>query len=324
MSLFAVEDLRVGFRLEDGATVTVVDGVSFAVGEAEGFGLVGESGCGKSVTVYASLGLLPSPPGEVLSGRAFFRGRDVLAMSAAERRGILGRDIGMVFQEPSSFLNPVLTVGAQIMEVMTAHGVVSGRREARERAVELLRRVGVPLPDRRLDSYPHELSGGMKQRAMIAMALACGPALLVADEPTTALDVTVQAQIMDLLEELRGERRMSLLLITHNLGLVAESTERLAVMYAGRVVETGPTAGLLRRPLHPYTQGLLRAVPDLERREERLYAIPGTVPPPGRMPPGCRFAPRCPHAMPRCSEAEPATVEPEPGRRVACVLYGGR
>lgn len=323
MSLLTVERLRVGFAAEDGKDVTVVDGVSFTVGEAEGFGLVGESGCGKSVTVYAVLGLLPSPPGRVLGGRGVFRGRDLLAMDRRELRKVLGKEIGMVFQEPSTFLNPVLTVGEQIVEPMFAHGVVGSAKEARERAVELVRRVGIPFPERRFRAYPHELSGGMRQRAMIAMALACGPALLVADEPTTALDVTVQAQIMDLLEELRAERRMSLLLITHNLGLVAESTERLVVMYAGKVVESGPTREVLRSPLHPYTQGLLKAVPGLDGLGRRLYAIPGVVPSPSAMPPGCRFAPRCPYAMPRCREGDPAWVEAEPGRGVACVLYGG-
>jgi oligopeptide/dipeptide ABC transporter ATP-binding protein len=322
MNLLSVEHLRTGF--DNGTeSVVVVDDVSFFVAEGETFGLVGESGCGKSVSVYSILGLLPTPPGKVLGGRADFRGQDLLSLSQDGLRSIRGADIGMIFQEPSSYFNPVFTVGEQIIEPMLVHKRVRDRTEAVEKAVGLLGRVGIPLPEKRFHCYPHELSGGMKQRAMIAMALACDPVLLVADEPTTALDVTIQAQIMDLMADLQAERKMSVLLITHNLGIVAQNADRVAVMYAGRIVEEGPTDQIIADPLHPYTRGLLRAVPDPSREEDRLYAIPGTVPSPSAMPQGCRFAPRCPFAKEICRAVQPAMVRPSADRRVACVLVEG-
>ena len=320
MTLLKVEGLKAGFETTDGS-VTVVDDVSFDIKESEIFALVGESGCGKSVTAYSILNLL-LPPGKIFAGHIFFQNEDLLSIDLKRLNDIRGRKIGMVFQEPSSFLNPVFTIGEQIVETMIFHKVVQNISQAKKKAISFLERVGIPFAEKRFYSYPHELSGGMKQRSMIAMALSCNPELLIADEPTTALDVTVQDQIMNLLEELQKEFKMSVLLITHNLSLVAERAERVAVMYAGKIVEETKTELLLEKPLHPYTQGLIKSVPDITLKEKKLYSIPGVVPVPGKMPQGCRFSNRCPIASDICKKKEPVLENIESDRRVACFFAG--
>ena len=286
--------------------VRSVDDVSFTIEQGETLSLVGESGCGKSVTALSMMRLV-SAPGRVVGGEVLFEGRDLLKLSPAEMRAIRGDDIAMIFQDPMTSLNPVYTVGEQIAEAIRLHRKVS-KREAWNQAIEAMRDVTIPAPEIRAKTYPHEMSGGMRQRVMIAMALACDPKLLIADEPTTALDVTIQAQILELLTELREKRHLALLLITHDLGVVAETSDRVAVMYAGKIVEEASAKELFKRPRHPYTEGLLRAVPRLdeerEGRRKRLQTIEGVVPNPLELPPGCRFAPRCPHAQGTCSEGE--------------------
>jgi oligopeptide/dipeptide ABC transporter ATP-binding protein len=265
---------------------------------------VGESGCGKSVTALALMGLLPTPPARVVGGSASFEGRDLLGLTEHERADLRGNRMAMIFQEPMTSLNPAFTVGSQITEGILRHRKVS-RAEAEERALEMLRRVRIPAPEKRMRAYPHEMSGGMRQRVMIAMALANEPQLLIADEPTTALDVTIQAQILNLVRRLQEETGTAMILITHDLGVVAEVADEVAVMYAGRVVETGPVEAIFDDPQHPYTIGLMGSVPSLGRRQGRLATIRGTVPPPDRMPKGCRFTPRCPFADGRCAEDPP-------------------
>jgi oligopeptide/dipeptide ABC transporter ATP-binding protein len=314
--LLEVRDLKTHFRTEDGL-VRAVDGVSFEIAAGETLAVVGESGSGKSVTSLSILRLVASPPGFHAGGEIRFRGRDLLGLREPEMRAVRGREISMIFQEPQSSLNPVHTCGDQIAEVVETHEK-TGRRAARERAVEMLRLVGIPAPEQRADEYPHQLSGGMRQRVMIAMALACRPALLIADEPTTALDVTIQAQILELLERLRRELGMAVLLITHDLGVVAETADRVAVMYAGQVVEYCTVAETFARTLHPYTAGLLASLPRLGRRSERLPVIAGNVPNPARFPSGCRFHPRCPVAQARCREAEPPLAPFEGAHAVRC------
>jgi len=313
--ILVVEDLRTHF-VGEGGLVRAVDGVSFDVRAGETVALVGESGCGKSVTALSILRLVPEPAGRIVGGHVRFQGRDLLALSAAEMRQVRGREISMVFQEPMTSLNPVFTCGEQIAEVLVLHERL-GRRDARDRTVELLRLVGIPAPEQRAREFPHQLSGGMRQRVMIAMALACRPALLIADEPTTALDVTVQAQILDLLRRLQERLGMAVLLITHDLGVVAESADRVAVLYAGQVVETCDAVAAFRRPRHPYTAGLLASRPRLATRGEPLRAIPGQVPDAAAPPPACRFHPRCPVVLGRCRREEPTlrTVEPEHAAR---------
>ena len=313
--LLEVEDLRTHFFTEEGV-VRAVDGISFDVRERETLAVVGESGSGKSVTSLSILRLIPSPPGRIVSGAIRLRGRDLLRLSGEEMRRIRGKEISMIFQEPMTSLNPVYTCGEQIMEALVLHEKL-GRAAARLRAIELLRMVGIPSPEQRVDEYPHQMSGGMRQRVMIAMALACKPAILIADEPTTALDVTIQAQILELLKRLQGELGMAVLLITHDLGVVAETADRVVVMYAGQVVESCDARSLFRRTLHPYTAALLRSLPRLGSRDP-LRVIPGSVPNPAAFPPGCRFAPRCPVAEARCGEPVPL-VELEPGHRVRCL-----
>ncbi len=312
--LLELVDLRTQFVTDEGL-VRAVDGVSLALEEGETLALVGESGSGKSVTSLSILRLVAGPQGRIAGGEVRFRGRDLLKLSDREMRAIRGREISMVFQEPMTSLNPVFTCGFQIAEVLELHRGLA-RTEARRQAVELLRRVGIPAPERRADEYPHQLSGGMRQRVMIAMALACRPAVLVADEPTTALDVTVQAQILELLAGLRRELGMAVLLITHDLGVVAESADRVAVMYAGQVVETADVRALFARPLHPYTSGLLASLPRLGRGRAPLRAIPGQVPDPVAFPAACRFHPRCPLAVDVCRREMPA-LEPYAGGRAA-------
>jgi oligopeptide/dipeptide ABC transporter ATP-binding protein len=316
-SLLQVENLTTVFGTPSGRVVAV-DDVSFAIGKRETLGLVGESGSGKSVTAFSIIRLVPQP-GRIVSGRVWFQGRDLLSLPEEDVRNVRGAGIGMVFQEPMAALNPVMRVGAQIAEALIVHKLAT-RRAARSRAIELLRAVRIADPDKRVDDYPHQLSGGMQQRVMLAIALACRPPLVIADEPTTALDVTVQAQILDLLRGLKQEFDVSLLLITHDLGVIAETADRVAVMYAGRIVEEGPVRGIFRRPLHPYTQGLLASIPGLGGGA-RLRAIEGTVPSLSHLPPGCTFAPRCPYRMDVCTTAVPALTAIEPGHLARCYLH---
>ena len=298
--------------------VRAVDGVSFDVEAGASLGIVGESGSGKSVTALSILRLV-EPPGFVAGGQVRFAGRDIAALPEREFRAIRGRDIGVVFQDPMSALNPVYTVGAQVVEAIRAHQGMS-RAAAMDRAVELFRLVGIPAPERRVDDYPHKLSGGMRQRVTIAMALANEPRLLILDEPTTALDATIQAQILDLVRSLRQRVNTAVLLITHDIGVVRDMCEQVVVMYGGRVMERGAAAQVTGDPKHPYTRGLLASIPGPEKRGRRLDAIGGTVPSPLRMPPGCPFQPRCPRAMDACS-AMPTPRDPGDGRAVACWLY---
>ena len=321
--LLEVKNLQTQFRTRAGV-VRAVDGVSFRLGRGELLGLVGESGCGKSVTALSVMRLV-APPGKIVGGEILFDGEDLLTAPESRLREIRGDDIAMIFQDPLTSLNPVYTVGEQIAEALRLHRKLN-RQQAREAAVEAMREVSIPDPARRADDYPHQLSGGMRQRVMIAMALACGPKLLIADEPTTALDVTIQAQILELLDGLRRTRELAVLLITHDLGVVAEVADRVAVMYTGRIVEESPVGELFARPKHPYTEGLLRSVPKLSAKgvgkAERLQSIEGTVPKLTDLPPGCHFAPRCPHRMPRCTEGERIPLYPlEGGAEVRCVLY---
>jgi peptide/nickel transport system ATP-binding protein len=304
--LLRVENLRTHFFTDDGV-VRAVDGVSYEIGEGETLAVVGESGSGKSVTALSILKLIPSPPGRIVGGRILFRGRDLVTAPAEEMRRIRGKEISMIFQEPMTSLNPVYTCGEQIIEAIVLHEDVD-RKEARARAIAMLKLVGIPLPEQRVDEYPHQMSGGMRQRVMIAMALSCRPSILIADEPTTALDVTIQAQILELLKRLQGELGMAVLLITHDLGVVAETADRVAVMYAGQVVEYCDARAAFRRTLHPYTGGLLASLPRLGAERESLRVIPGTVPNPAHFPPACRFHPRCPVAQERCRQHDPPVL----------------
>ena len=316
--LLDVRGLTTELVPERGERVRLVDGVSLSIPRGGTLGLVGESGCGKSVTALSLLGLLRAPA-RVVAGEARFEGQDLLALPEDALRRVRGDRVAMVFQEPMTALNPVFAVGAQIAEAVRLHRGAS-RAEARARAVEVLRQVGIPAPEERVDAYPHQLSGGMRQRAVIAMALACDPALLVADEPTTALDVTLQAQVLELLARLRAERGLAVLLITHDLGVVAEACDAVAVMYAGRVVERADTATLFACPAHPYTAGLLRSIPSFEdaRARRRLQAIPGMVPSPRERPTGCAYRPRCERATELCARVDPPLEEKRPGQWAAC------
>ena len=322
-AILEVRDLHTRFNTLDGV-VRAVDGVSFDVARGETLGIVGESGCGKSMTALAILRLVPSPPGRIAAGRIVFEGEDLLQASDARLREVRGNRIGMIFQEPMTSLNPVLTIGDQLSETLIKHLKLDARA-ARGRAIELLKAVGIPAPERRVDEYPHQLSGGMRQRVMIAMAIGCEPRLLIADEPTTALDVTVQAQIFDLLRELRSRSGMGLILITHDMGVISEMTDRVAVMYGGRVVEEAATGDILSAPAHPYTQGLIACVPDLDAADDadaELPEIAGLVPSVWDLPVGCPFADRCPEVTPRCRTEMPPTIDLTVGHRVACWLYG--
>jgi len=310
--LLSVQNLRTSF-----GPVMAVNDVSFEVRKGETLGLVGESGSGKSVTAFSIIRLVQDP-GRVVGGRVLFQGRDLLGLPDAEMRHVRGAGIGFVFQEPMAALNPVMRVGAHIAEALTVHGLAS-RGEARARAIELLRAVKITDPDKRVDDYPHQLSGGMRQRVMMAIALACKPPLVIADEPTTALDVTVQAQILELLRDMKREFDLSLLLITHDLGVIAETADRVAVMYAGRIVEQGPVREIFRNPKHPYTRGLLASIPG-GAAGSRLKAIDGTVPNLADLPPGCAFAPRCGERIPVCSDAQPAEFMIDAGHSARCHL----
>jgi peptide/nickel transport system ATP-binding protein len=314
-NLLEVRDLRVYFHTEDGI-LKAVDGVNFQVKAGEMLGLVGESGCGKSVTAFSILQLLPAPPAKYEGGEIIFEGENLLSKNEKALRRIRGNSISMIFQEPMSSLNPVMSIGKQITETVIEHQKKS-KREAREIAIDMLRRVGIPAPETRFDEYPHQLSGGMKQRVMIAIALVCNPKLLIADEPTTALDVTIQAQILDLLKALQIEFNMSVLLITHDLGVVAETCHNVAVMYAGKIVEYASVNDLFEYPKHPYTHGLFRSLPSITDKKATLDVIPGVVPNPLDFPSGCRFRNRCPLAQDEC-KIEPALRELTPGHFVAC------
>jgi peptide/nickel transport system ATP-binding protein/oligopeptide transport system ATP-binding protein len=298
--------------------IAAVDGVDLEVPRGRTLGIVGESGCGKSMLSLSVMRLVP-PPGRIAAGRVELDGRNLLDLSNAEMRQVRGAQVAMIFQEPMTSLNPVHPIGFQITEAMRAHDRRASARELRDRAIEALKRVRIPAPERRFDDYPHQLSGGMRQRVMIAMALACEPRLLIADEPTTALDVTVQAQILDLLRELQAETGMSIILITHDLGVVAEMADEVAVMYAGRVAERAPAAEIFASPQHPYTLGLLGSIPRLDEDRDRLLAIEGAVPPPFALPKGCRFHPRCPFVIEACTHAPPALEEVAPGHLAACL-----
>jgi len=301
--LLEIRSLSTHFFTEDGV-IRAVENVSFELFPGEILSLVGESGCGKSVTALSILKLIPSPPGRVVSGEVLFDGKDLLKLKEKEMEKVRGNDIAMIFQEPMTSLNPVFTVGDQIMEAILFHQKVD-REEAKKKAIDLLDRVRIPSPEATIDAYPHQLSGGMRQRAMIAMALSCQPKLLIADEPTTALDVTVQAQVLRLLREIQREMGMAVLLITHDLGVVSEIADRVAVMYAGRMMEYGPIETIFQQVRHPYTRGLLDSIPPLEEKRNRLNAIPGQVPDPMDLPLGCTFHPRCTLAMDNCKKAEP-------------------
>jgi len=314
--LLELKDLKTWYRTDNGIA-KAVDGVSFSLAKNRILGIIGESGSGKSVTALSIMRLVPMPPGYFAGGDILWKNRSLVKASEEEMRKIRGNEIAMIFQEPMSSLNPVYNCGDQIMEQILNHRDVS-KSEARRQAVELLNLVGIPNPSERIDSYPHEMSGGMRQRVMIAMALSCGPELLIADEPTTALDVTVQAQILELIGKLREERGMSVMLITHDFGVVAELCEEVVVMYASRIVETGTVRHIFENPLHPYTKGLLKSIPRLGAKKERLNVIDGNVPSATRLPEGCRFAGRCPLADAHCRQAQPPLVEYEQGHQAAC------
>jgi peptide/nickel transport system ATP-binding protein/oligopeptide transport system ATP-binding protein len=318
--LLKIEELKTVFRTEAGVA-RAVDGVSFSVGRGETVGLVGESGCGKSVTALSIMRLVTDPPGRIEEGRILFEGRDLLGLSEKEMRNVRGNEISIVFQEPLSSLNPVFTCGEQIREAIAFHQGF-GRRRSKEKAIEMLRIVRIPDAEKRYRSYPHQMSGGMRQRVMIAMALSCQPKLLIADEPSTALDVSVQAQIIELLSELQREMDMAVLLITHDLSVVAQMAGRVVVMYAGIVVEESPAGELFRSPAHPYTGGLIESLPRLGQRVERLPMIPGTVPDPLHLPEGCRFSDRCRSRFEKCS-SEPPLFDLPGGRRARCWLCEG-
>jgi oligopeptide/dipeptide ABC transporter ATP-binding protein len=320
--LLEVKNLKTYFFTEDGI-VKAVDGVDFVVYPGEVLGLVGESGCGKSVTSFSIMRLI-GQPGKIVDGEIYFDGKNLVTIPENEMIQVRGNRISMIFQQPQSALNPVFKVGDQIAEVLDIHQSL-GKEMGRQRAVELLRMVGIPEAERRAEAYPHELSGGMAQRVMIAMALACAPELLIADEPTTALDVTIQAQILDLMRGLREKTGTSIILITHDLGVIAEMAERVAIMYAGRIVEQSSVGVLFEKPLHPYTQGLIGSIPVLGKIKDRLAVIPGSVPNLVNLPPGCRFAPRClariENQLSICTEQEPDLIEANPGHIVRCWLY---
>jgi peptide/nickel transport system ATP-binding protein len=315
-ALLEVKDLRTYFAADEGE-FKAVDGISFSLDRGRTLGIVGESGCGKSVTSLTIMGLVPQPPGRIAGGKVLFDGADLLQLDRTEMSELRGNRLSMIFQEPMTSLNPVFTIGDQIIEGIRRHRKV-GQTEARDRAIEMLRRVRIPSPERRIDEYPHKLSGGMRQRVMIAMALACDPQLLIADEPTTALDVTIQAQILELMRALRDELGTAIILITHDLGVIAELAQDVVVMYAGRIVEQVAVAGLFDDPQHPYTVGLLGSIPKLHETQERLAAIEGMVPNPTAMPQGCKFNPRCPFAIDKCRAEEPPLMEVKPGHRAAC------
>jgi peptide/nickel transport system ATP-binding protein len=317
--LLEIENLQTHFFTDRGQ-IPAVDGVSIRVNKGEVVGIVGESGCGKSVTSLSVMRLVPNPPGKIVGGSIRFKGEELVAASEKRMRELRGNEIAMIFQEPMTSLNPVYTIGDQIGEVIRLHTGAT-KKEARQRSIDMLKKVGIPRAEAIVDEYPHQLSGGMRQRVMIAMAMACNPELLIADEPTTALDVTIQAQILDLMRQLNRESETAIMMITHDLGVVAEMCHRVVVMYAGNVVEEGDVRSILKEPKHPYTIGLLHSLPKLEGARKRLYSIPGNVPIPGSLTVGCRFAPRCEHATDRCRTEMPELRPAGPNRRTRCWLY---
>lgn len=317
--LIEVNNLKTYFYTEEGI-VKAVDGVDFEIYPGETLGIVGESGCGKSVTSLSIMRLIESPPGKIVDGEIMYQGRDLTTLTQKQMRQIRGNEISMIFQEPMTSLNPVYTVGDQISEAILIHKDVN-RKQAMEESVEMLRKVGIPLPEQRVNEYPHQLSGGMRQRVMIAMALSCNPQLLIADEPTTALDVTIQAQILELMNDLKDRFDMSIMMITHDLGVIAEVADRVAVMYAGKIVEYTDVVTLFKDPKHPYTWGLMNSIPRLTKEVERLEAIPGVVPSPLNFPEGCKYHTRCSLADDECKEKEPEIEEVEPGHQVRCWHY---
>jgi peptide/nickel transport system ATP-binding protein len=321
--LLDVKNLKTYFFTDEGV-VRAVDGVDLYIDQGETLGVVGESGCGKSVTALSIMRLIPQPPGKIVEGEILYNGLNLVTLPANKLRKIRGKEISMVFQEPMTSLNPVFTCGEQIAEALRLHEGL-GRRDAMDKTVEMLKLVHIPNAERRIKEYPHQLSGGMRQRVMIAMALSCSPNLLIADEPTTALDVTIQAQILELLNELKTKLRMAVMLITHDMGVIAETAQRVVVMYAAKVAEEAPVGELFKEPLHPYTQGLLRSIPRIDlaaTEKQRLETIPGTVPTlRGDIAPGCRFAPRCPFVKSVCTEKDPVLKEVKPGHKVSCWLY---
>jgi peptide/nickel transport system ATP-binding protein len=318
--ILQINDLKVSFQ-SGKKYIPAVDGISFELNEGEILGIVGESGSGKSVTSLTAMGLIPTPPGKIEHGEILFEGKDLTDLSEKEWRKIRGNQISMIFQEPMTSLNPLFTIGNQIVEAIRLHTDLS-KAQSRVRSVELLKLVGIPRAEGILNEYPHQLSGGMRQRVMIAMAMACNPKVLIADEPTTALDVTIQAQILALMKNLNKKTNTSIVLITHDLGVVAEICERVIVMYAGKIVEQGDVRTILKDPKHPYTKGLLKSVPDLRGKKDRLYSIPGTVPVPGTIQNGCRFAPRCAEVFGQCLEQSPDLYKTEKnGHEVRCFLH---
>lgn len=323
--LLQVRDLQVEFHTDKGVA-RALDGISFDVMPGETLGIVGESGCGKSVTSLAILGLIPSPPGRIVGGQILFQGQDLLKLSEREMRKVRGKDIAMIFQEPMTALDPVFTIATQMGEVLRRHQGLT-RKQARVCAIDWLARVGIPSPDKRIDDYPHQLSGGMRQRVMIAMALSCEPKLIIADEPTTALDVTIQAQVLDQIVKLSQDLGTAMMLITHDLGVVAQTCQRACVMYCGKLIEQAATGALFEAPAHPYTAGLLASVPRIRsQRLETLPTIAGTVPDLLHLPPGCRFVDRCSQALDRCHERQPPLqLDPDSGHELACFnpLHGG-
>jgi oligopeptide/dipeptide ABC transporter ATP-binding protein len=317
--LLEVRDLSIHFFTEEGV-IRAVENVNFEIYPGEILGLVGESGCGKSVTGLSLLRLISTPPGRIVNGDILFDGRSLLPLEEKEMERVRGNDISMIFQEPMTSLNPVFTIGDQIMEAILLHQG-SDKTEARKRAIKMLDRVKIPSPEKRIDSYPHQLSGGMRQRAMIAMALSCQPKLLIADEPTTALDVTIQAQVLQLLKEIQREMEMSVMLITHDLGVVSEIADRVAVMYAGRIMEYGPIHAIFSRLRHPYTKGLLDSIPQLKDKKKRLDAIPGQVPDPMNLPMGCKFHPRCYLVIEECKKEEPPLFQVNGDHFSRCIRW---
>ncbi|GAA0354149.1 ABC transporter ATP-binding protein [Bacillus horti] len=322
-SILQVNDLHTYF-ISDHGNIPAVEGISFQVREGEILGIVGESGCGKSVTSLSIMGLVPSPPGKIVGGEILLEQNqkqvDLAQLSERKMRKIRGNEIAMIFQEPMTSLNPVYTIGNQIIEMIKIHRKIS-KKEASNRALAMLKQVGIPRAEQIMDEYPHQLSGGMRQRVMIAMAMSCQPKLLIADEPTTALDVTIQAQILELMKDLNREHGTAIMLITHDLGVVTEVCDRVIVMYGGRIVEEGSVRTIIKDPQHPYTKGLIKSIPKLAEKQQRLYSIPGNVPKPGSLSQGCRFAPRCEAVMDICRIQEPSLIELTPSHMCRCLLH---
>jgi peptide/nickel transport system ATP-binding protein len=318
--ILKVKELQTSFFTDDGI-IPAVDGIDFSVREGEVLGIVGESGCGKSVTSLSIMGLVPNPPGKITGGEILFNERNLVGLDEKEMRKVRGNDIAMIFQEPMTSLNPLFTIGNQLIEAILIHKKGWTKKQAKDRAIEMLKLVGLPRAEELIRDYPHQLSGGMRQRVMIAMALICDPKVLIADEPTTALDVTIQAQILKLIRELNERLNTAVLLITHDLGVVAETCERVIVMYAGQIVEEGPVSTIFKDPQHPYTKGLIKSVPDVRLKKEKLYSIPGNVPKPGTVRSGCRFAARCEFAFDRCLNENPGLYETSEVHKTRCFLY---